>query len=61
MLVVVDDDIESPNKMFQSYLNLIYSCECFCITLLTPHGGRHVASCDVIWAPPECTTTSEPI
>ena len=41
-----DDDIESPYKNFLDTFDFfVYSCERFCITLLTPHGGRHVACC----------------
>ena len=44
MIRLVDDDIESPYTIVPDKLDfLLLSCECFCMTLLTPHGGRHGA------------------
>ena len=45
MLRVVDDDIERPYKNVPDIFDFVYSCGRFCMTLLTPHGGRHGACC----------------
>ena len=48
MLRLVDDGIESPYKIIivPDIFHIFFkSCERFCITLLTPHGGRHGACC----------------
>ena len=48
MFRVVDDDIESPYKIVPeifNFVNKVLSVFVICITLLTPHGGRHGVCC----------------
>ena len=44
MQLSIDNDIESPYEIVPDVSDFfLYSCERFCTTLLTPHGGPHSA------------------
>ena len=50
MLRVVDDNIESLYKIVPDIFDyFLESCDRFCITLLTPHGGCHGVRCVVFY------------
>ena len=52
------DDVESPYKIVQPYF--FFYKVVFCITLLTPHGGRHGACCVMSYGLYlQCNTTLE--
>ena len=60
MLMLVDDDMESPYKVVQTYLFFLYKVvSVFYHSPNTTNMPPWGLLCDVIWAPLECNTTSE--